>query len=804
MRLRSKPDRSGVALVESTPLRRRRWAALGALVVAIGSIGAVFGAAAAANSASSASRRNVATSASEIATNLQLALQHEHDLVISAAAFLLGSQDTTEATFLQWANSVQALDRYPELQGFGDTTIVSASGLARFAAQSNAAPATGYAPSLPFTVVPAGARAFYCFATVGLDRSANAGVPAGFDLCSGTQGQSMLATRDSGATDLEPLTVNGETLLSLTTPIYRGGVVPATVELRRSEFVAWVGMSILPNVILNLALGDHADTAVALRFGTGASAVSFESGRAPVNAQPMTINLHDGWRVRTLAPSISGSLFGDDDALALLLVGALLSALLGALIYVLGTGRGRAIEVVNERTDQLQHQALHDSLTGLPNRALLLDRMTQLLARARRGQSTCAVMFLDLDDFKDINDTLGHEAGDELLVAVSARLSETLRSGDTVGRLGGDEFILLVEGAELDEGLEAAANRMLGALDEPFDLECSDTPLSVSASIGATTGSRLTPSEMLRDADIALYRAKAAGKGRVVVFTSSMQASVEDRRHLNVDLHGALAAHEFFLLYQPAIDLKTGQINGAEALLRWQHPERGVVQPIEFIPALEASGLIVPVGAWVLMEACEQAALWQAQGHRMHVSVNVSGKQLTSDRIVDDVSRALTRSGLDPTRLTLEMTETSLMFEVEEVIPRLAMLKALGVKIAIDDFGTGYSSLAYLRQFPIDILKIGRSFVADMTDSEEAAALVHTLVQLGKVLDLATVAEGIETDAQLRQLRAEQIDTGQGFLISRPIDAATVTQLVSAAPVTEPALNSSPTSIAHESSARAS
>jgi diguanylate cyclase (GGDEF)-like protein len=781
MRRLSAPVRRGETLAGSTPLRKRRWAALGALVVVLGSVGAVVGAAVAANSAASASRRDLATSTSQISTNLQLALQHEHDLVISTAAFFLDSRDTTEAAFLQWAGGVQALNAYPELQGFGDSTIVPASDLATFVAQSNAAPATGSAPSMRFVVTPAGRRAFYCFSSVGLDRSADVGVPAGSDLCAGTRGRAMLATRNSGADYLLPLTVHGESILSLATPIYRGGAVPSTVTLRRAAFVGWVDISISPDVILNLALQGHANTAVALRFGSGSSAVSFHSGKSPTSPGSMTINLHNGWTVETFAPSIGDSLFRDGDALALLLIGVLLSTLLGALIYVLGTGRGRAMKTVQERTDELQYQAFHDSLTGLPNRALLLDRLTQLLARTSRGLSNCAVIFLDLDDFKDINDTLGHEAGDELLIAVSSRLAGTLRSGDTVGRLGGDEFLLLIDGAELDAGIETAADRMLRALDAPFDLDCSDTPISVSASVGVATGFRLSPTEMLRDADIALYRAKAAGKGRVVVFTPSMQTSIEDRRHLNVDLHGALAASEFFLLYQPTIDLKSGMVNGVEALLRWQHPERGVVLPNDFIPALEASGLIVPVGAWVLDQACARAATWQSQGHGINVAVNISGKQLTSNRIVDDVARALSRSGLDPARLTLEMTETSLMFDVEEALPHLARLKALGLRIAIDNFGTGYSSLAYLRQFPIDVLKIDRSFVADMTDSAEARALIHTLVRLGKVLDLETVAAGIENQAQLTQLQAEDIDTGQGFLISRPIDASTATRLISEA-----------------------
>ncbi|MCU1492270.1 MAG: diguanylate cyclase/phosphodiesterase with sensor(s), partial [Acidimicrobiaceae bacterium] len=383
---------------------------------------------------------------------------------------------------------------------------------------------------------------------------------------------------------------------------------------------------------------------------------------------------------------------------------------------------------------QIRHQALHDPLTALANRALILDRIEQMLARSRRSNLPCAVMFLDLDNFKDINDTLGHQVGDELLVAVGARLVSALRGVDTVGRLGGDEFILLLEDAAFPAGVAETADRILDVLRAPFELIGGDFPLSISASIGTANGERVAPGELLRDADIALYQAKAAGKNCAVAFAPSMQAAVDDHRYLDEDLHGALAENQFYLLYQPTIDLQTNTFTGVEALLRWKHPDRGVVQPDEFIPALEASGLIVSVGAWVLEEACRQGAVWQAAGHRFSVSVNVSSRQLDRDRIFDDVQSALTVSGFDPALLVLEVAETALMEDVEAAIVRLGSLKSLGVRIAIDDFGTGYSSIAYLRRLPIDVLKIDRSFVSSIADSAESAALVRTLVQLGKVL----------------------------------------------------------------------
>jgi diguanylate cyclase (GGDEF)-like protein len=461
--------------------------------------------------------------------------------------------------------------------------------------------------------------------------------------------------------------------------------------------------------------------------------------------------------------------FDNPNAVSLLISGVLLSLLLGLLIYVLATGRTRALSTVRERTDELRHLALHDPLTGLPNRALILDRIDQMLHRGRREHLPVAVLFLDLDNFKDINDTLGHAAGDELLVAVAARLRGATRSGDTVGRLGGDEFVILAEGPSLASGAAAVADRILQAMNRPFDISASPVPLSVTASIGYAEGDRSSPGRILQDADIALYQAKAAGKEGSVGFSPSMRARVDDHRHLELDLHGALEGEQFFLVYQPTVELSSGRFTGVEALLRWRHPDRGVVMPDQFIPALESSGLIVPVGAWVLQEACHQAVLWARQGYPLVVSVNVSARQLERDRIIDDVDDALSISGLDGGQLVLELTETALMHNVETSKGRLQLLKTLGVRIAIDDFGTGYSSLAYLRKFPIDILKIDQSFVAGIADNAEAAALVHTLVQLGSVLGLETVAEGIETEEQRRLLDADGVHIGQGYLFARPL-----------------------------------
>ncbi|MGB7052426.1 MAG: EAL domain-containing protein [Acidimicrobiales bacterium] len=420
----------------------------------------------------------------------------------------------------------------------------------------------------------------------------------------------------------------------------------------------------------------------------------------------------------------------------------------------------------------LAHRALHDPLTGLANRQLLLDRAEQMLARARREIQPVAALFIDLDHFKDANDSLGHEAGDRLLQAVAARLITMLRASDTVGRIGGDEFVILVEGLSLAAGPEMVAERIREVLRKPFQIEGFEgIPVNVTASIGIAAGDRASAQELLRDADAALYRAKAIGRDRFVVFEAAMQSAALDRLALRSDLDSALGGGQFFLVYQPIFDLDTFRIRGVEALLRWRHPTRGVITPDDFIPVLEDTGLIVPVGRWVVQEACRQAAIWRAHGHPLNMSVNVSMRQLESDELVTDVAEALSASGLDASSLTIEVTESTLMRDADATVARLRRLKDLGTLIAIDDFGTGYSSMAYLRQFPVDILKIDRSFVAEVDGSTDSAALIHTLVELGRTLGLVTLAEGIEDDVQLDWLRYEHCDVGQGFIFSRPVEA---------------------------------
>jgi len=434
--------------------------------------------------------------------------------------------------------------------------------------------------------------------------------------------------------------------------------------------------------------------------------------------------------------------------------------------------RQRSHEELANREKELIFLATHDTLTGLPNRSLILDRIEQILTRARIQQEPVAALFIDLDNFKAINDSLGHTAGDELLCAVAARLEGVVRETDALGRLGGDEFVVVADGLSLAAGPELIAERLLEAFKEPFKLSAAeDASVLVRASVGIATGRRSSAEELLRDADIAMYRAKWGGKSRYLLFESGMQDEVQSRMEMEMDLQNALENEEFFLVYQPTFDLERMTPTGVEALIRWRRPGRGIVEPDAFISLLEDSGGIIEVGAWVLGEACTQAARWHDAGHRLTMAVNVSALQLDTDDFVVHVEEALESSGFDPGSLTLEVTETTLMRNAEETVARLAQLKRLGVRIAVDDFGTGYSSFAHLQQFPVDVLKIDRSFISQLAEDNESEIVLHTLVQLGKALSIETTAEGIERPQDLSLIKSKDCDNGQGFLFTRPLTA---------------------------------
>jgi diguanylate cyclase (GGDEF)-like protein/PAS domain S-box-containing protein len=419
--------------------------------------------------------------------------------------------------------------------------------------------------------------------------------------------------------------------------------------------------------------------------------------------------------------------------------------------------------------EQLRQMAFHDPLTLLANRNLFRDRVEHALTLTQRRHHAVAVMFLDLDNFKNINDSLGHDAGDRLLQTAAQRIVKSSRSTDTVARLGGDEFAILLEGVRSSADVEHVANAVIGALNQPLTL--SATEIRIAASIGVALSSSDTGAEvLLSNADIAMYHAKAAGKNRYVLFQAHMQEVLHERFRLEADISRALQNREFFLEYQPIVDLGSGSLLGVEALVRWRHPQLGVLPPGRFIQVAEECGQIVNLGRWVLNTACRDIRAWRgavAGGDGLRVAVNISGRHLQHMEFVNDVADALARSQLEPGNLVIELTESTIMHNTDANLERLHRLKKLGVRLAIDDFGTGYSSLAYLHRFPIDILKIDRSFVSRLTSSDDGPELARAVITLGETLGLDTVAEGIELEQQVPALLALGCVAGQGFLFAK-------------------------------------
>jgi diguanylate cyclase (GGDEF)-like protein len=453
-----------------------------------------------------------------------------------------------------------------------------------------------------------------------------------------------------------------------------------------------------------------------------------------------------------------------------------------------GSAFNSMAERLQQSRDELSHLALHDQLTGLPNRALFIEQLGHAVARSRRRGSPVSVLFLDLDGFKAVNDTFGHEAGDEVLVGVADRLRRTLRDEDMIARLGGDEFGIILE--EELQGATLTAERIIRRFEKPWSSSSGISPVGVSIGISSRAGDEEVD-ELLRQSDIAMYAAKAAGKGRWRIFSPDLGGELRAVQSLRTELQHAVEAEEFAVHYQPVMNLQKGSIVGVEALVRWNHPKRGLLAPSEFLEEAEASGHIIHIDRWVLRQACRQVRQWQRHvsgAESLSVHVNLSARQLQHPGLAEEIAEAVRVSGLAPNDLILEITETTLVRDAEAAASELRKLKDLGVRLALDDFGTGFSSLSHLHEFPIDIIKIDRSFVSAIGDGSKRSELVRALVSLGTTLGLVVVAEGIEDRAQLEYLRSIGCELGQGYYFAKPLEADRLEMLLPQASLREPVL----------------
>jgi diguanylate cyclase (GGDEF)-like protein len=762
---------------------RMRAVLVGGLIFLVGLAASAFLAAEWRSNVTNSDRKSFQSAASDVTNTLDSKLDTNLEITRTMRAIATMEPGAGDTRFQQW---------YAQLRLGSSATpgavaeliqLVTPAQLPAFRRQAQADPAFSRLLKGTFQIVPAGKRPVYCLtrAIVGPSSSSSLYPPL-LDYCASVLpgiGRSPFSSLVKTATDSDTsiaTLVPGFKLVAIGSAVYRRGAPLATVAERRAAVTGIIGTSFDSTTLISSVLARNQSLTLALyhrnpggplelvgRAGAGSK------GSSPAYLQAQEVG--ERWLV-AVRGSVQGSFSPSEQGLFVLGLGLLVTVLVLLLYLVLSRSRQRAWGLVGEKTGELEYRSLHDPLTDLPNRTLVLDRADRLLARARRTDDPVTALFVDIDDFKQINDRFGHRAGDEVLRQIGARLKTALRESDTVGRLSGDEFVMLVDSAGLDVAPELVAERILDVLRQPIELPApapAPSSVAVTASIGIASGLTVSAEDLLGDADLALYQAKASGKDGYALFESAMLTAAQDRMHLEMDLAEALEAQQLFLVYQPMFDLRDDRVVGVEALLRWRHPTAGVIAPDVFIPIAEQNGSIVRIGRWVLERACARGAAWQRAGRRLNIAVNVSARQLERTAFVEEVRSALRDSGLEPATLTLEITETVLMGNPEATVQVLTELKALGVRLAVDDFGTGYSSLAYLRQFPVDLLKIDRTFITGLALSSEAQALVHTLIRLGQALGLQTLAEGVEHRDQMEELRREGCDLVQGFLLARPL-----------------------------------
>jgi diguanylate cyclase (GGDEF)-like protein len=763
---------------------------IGGLIVVFGCAGSVLLASEWRSNLLRADRQSFKTAAADLSAALDSKLDSGLELTRALRAIATLEPTAGDTRFTEWYEQLQRGAGAPPGVASSLIQIVPASRLPAFRRAALSDTAFRSFIGGVFAVVPSGRRSVYCLTRASVGRTAATSLyPPLLDYCAPVIpgfGRSPFAAlirtaRDTGSTIVTPLP--GLSLVAIGEAVYRHGMPLATVAERRAAITSVIGTSFDGGALIRPLLAAHRSASLTLYHRNIGGPLQL-IGRAGVASRGYSErkDLGEGWVVRVTGGALA-SVSPDSQGAAVLGGGLLVTFLILMLYEVLTRSRQRAWGLVGEKTGELEHTALHDPLTDLPNRLLVLDRAEQILARSRRLDVPMTALFVDIDGFKQVNDRYGHQAGDEILRQVGARLKTILRDNDTVGRMGGDEFVMLVDSVGLDAAPELVAQRILDVLRQPIRLAKGDfAPLCLTASIGIATGRAASAEDLMADADLALYKAKAVGKNGYVQFESAMHTAAQDRIHLEMDLAGALAADQMFLVYQPMLDLQSEKVVGVEALLRWRHPTAGVIPPDSFIPIAEENGLILTIGRWVLERACAQAVIWHKRGFPLNMSVNVSARQLERTEFVREVRTALHENAMDPATLTLEITETVLMLKPEATTRILNELKALGVRIAVDDFGTGYSSLAYLRQFPVDSLKIDRTFITGLALSSEARALTHTLIQLGKALGLQTLAEGVERHDQVRELQREGCDLAQGFLFARPLTADALEGFLRGAP----------------------
>ncbi|HEX4438191.1 MAG TPA: bifunctional diguanylate cyclase/phosphodiesterase [Solirubrobacteraceae bacterium] len=773
------PARTGEPVLTSARAGRSwlRWT-LAAIVVAVGALASVLGAKSVAHSSNPGARAQFKRGAAATLATVKVGLAHQEDLATGAGTYFSRNSEGSSAEFKAWALWARILRSHPELDSLSLVSLVRTPELAAFRARRAGLPASATV-SKP---VPGG-RSYECLSAGTVSRGLAAEPPASFDYCSAAAG--LLTTRRTSHSRYGSTTTSRGAALEVFIPAYRGSTVPKSAFGRRAAFVGWLREVLEPRVLLTQALAGDTSGAARLRHIGGGANTVFTAGTPAHGAQSSVSTLPGGWTLKSFGPPLAtAGLFDDGDALAVLILGLLAGLLAGALVAFAGRHGGSAAPSPQTVGKTPPSEDLYDALTGLPNRGLTLDRAERMLARAGRNSAIMVgALFIDIDWFKDLNDKLGEEAGDQILKIVAERLQDVVRTHDTVGRYSGDEFVVIVESQVKGMRLDSLARRIIESLHKPVDIEGFGPSFCLTASIGVAFGRYATPEDLLRDAHMALFAAKAAGKDRYTLFNANMRSIIEGRGVLEVDLNTALQDGQFSLLYQPVFDLRDRRVVALESLLRWVHPTRGEVDPSDFIPLAEESGLIVPIGRWVLEEACTRAAAWNVAGHRVGIAVKVSPKQLSRDGFATDVLRALQQSGLDPSLLALEIAETTVMEDKTEAARRLEGLKGLGVKIAIDDFGSGYAYRSDLQRMPIDFLKVDRGSLAASEDEDYRSWLLEAILVFGRDLSLTVIAKGVESQEQAAALQSMGCTMAQGFYLGEPVDPDGIEGLLSLPPL---------------------